>query len=180
MGLGFTLAISAMATIREILGSGTWCGLPIPWLQDNPIGIMSHGSRRLLRIRLPDRPSEQDFQGQGPSRRRNSAAPAALRQAPAARPVRRRRQNEIHDCNSADSRHYEQLCAGSSFWALSLPGRIQEAQSGGGHEHRSHLRHADGNGGDLAHLPPAPERRHQLRRYGRPWSLFWSSRPWCS
>lgn len=41
MGLGFTLAISAMATIREILGSGTWCGLPIPWLQDNPIGIMT-------------------------------------------------------------------------------------------------------------------------------------------
>lgn len=41
MGLGFTLAICAMATIREILGSGTWCGLPIPWLQNNPIGIMT-------------------------------------------------------------------------------------------------------------------------------------------
>lgn len=41
MGLGFTLAICAMATIREILGSGTWCGLPIPWLHDNPIGIMT-------------------------------------------------------------------------------------------------------------------------------------------
>lgn len=41
MGLGFTLAICAMATIREILGSGTWCGLPIPWLNDNPISIMT-------------------------------------------------------------------------------------------------------------------------------------------
>ena len=41
MGLGFTLALFCMATIREILGSGTWCGLPIPWLQDNPIGIMT-------------------------------------------------------------------------------------------------------------------------------------------
>lgn len=29
MGLGFTLALSVVATIREILGSGTWMGLPV-------------------------------------------------------------------------------------------------------------------------------------------------------
>lgn len=41
MGLGFTLAICAMAVIREVLGSGTFCGLPIPWFYDNPIGILT-------------------------------------------------------------------------------------------------------------------------------------------
>ena len=41
MGLGFTLAICAMAAIREVLGAGTFCGLPIPWLSENPIGILT-------------------------------------------------------------------------------------------------------------------------------------------
>ena len=41
MGLGFTLAICAMAVIREVLGSGTFCGLPVPWFSGNPIGIMT-------------------------------------------------------------------------------------------------------------------------------------------
>ena len=29
MGLGFTLALVAISTVREILGLGTWFGLPI-------------------------------------------------------------------------------------------------------------------------------------------------------
>lgn len=29
MGLGFTLALTAISTVREILGAGTWLGLPI-------------------------------------------------------------------------------------------------------------------------------------------------------
>ena len=29
MGLGFTFALIIIATVREILGAGTWCGLPI-------------------------------------------------------------------------------------------------------------------------------------------------------
>ncbi len=41
MGLGFTLALCAMAIIREVFGSGTFCGLPIPWLNDNPISILT-------------------------------------------------------------------------------------------------------------------------------------------
>ena len=41
MGLGFTLALLCMATIREVLGAGTFCGLPIPWLSENPISIMT-------------------------------------------------------------------------------------------------------------------------------------------
>ena len=41
MGLGFTLAICAMAAIRETLGCGTFCGLPVPWFHENPIGILT-------------------------------------------------------------------------------------------------------------------------------------------
>ena len=29
MGLGFTIALVIIATFREILGAGTWCGLPV-------------------------------------------------------------------------------------------------------------------------------------------------------
>jgi len=39
MGVGFTLALFVMSSIREILGSGTWMGLEIPVLSDNPIAI---------------------------------------------------------------------------------------------------------------------------------------------
>ncbi len=41
MGLGFTLALCAMAAIREVFGSGAFCGIPIPWLHENPISILT-------------------------------------------------------------------------------------------------------------------------------------------
>ncbi len=41
MGLGFTLALFCMASIREIFGSGTWFGLEIPVLKDNHISILT-------------------------------------------------------------------------------------------------------------------------------------------
>lgn len=41
MGLGFTLALFAMASIREIFGSGTWFGMEIPVLVDNNISILT-------------------------------------------------------------------------------------------------------------------------------------------
>ena len=41
MGLGFTLALVAMATLREVFGAGTFCGLPIPWFNENPISILT-------------------------------------------------------------------------------------------------------------------------------------------
>ena len=41
LGIGFTLAICAMAAIRETLGCGTFCGLPVPWFHENPIGILT-------------------------------------------------------------------------------------------------------------------------------------------
>ncbi len=40
MGLGFTLALFCMATIREILGSGTWCGMTLTANLFDPISIM--------------------------------------------------------------------------------------------------------------------------------------------
>ena len=54
MGLGFTLTLCIMGSIREILGSGTW--LAGDWFglakgfKGN--GHHDHGSRRILRIRL--------------------------------------------------------------------------------------------------------------------------------
>ncbi len=37
MGLGFTLALFLMGSVREILGSGKWLGLAIPYLKDTPM-----------------------------------------------------------------------------------------------------------------------------------------------
>jgi electron transport complex protein RnfE len=41
MGAGFTLTLLVMASIREILGNGTWFGLAIPWLADNGISVLT-------------------------------------------------------------------------------------------------------------------------------------------
>jgi len=40
-GVGFTLALLAIASIREILGSGTWFGIELPWIIDNNIMIFT-------------------------------------------------------------------------------------------------------------------------------------------
>ena len=40
MGVGFTLALFLMSSIREILGFGTWFGLKIPWLSTEGNSIM--------------------------------------------------------------------------------------------------------------------------------------------
>mgnify|MGYP001412363315 CR=1 FL=1 len=41
MGLGFTLTLVVMASIREVFGSGTWAGMAIPVLFDNPVSILT-------------------------------------------------------------------------------------------------------------------------------------------
>ncbi len=41
MGLGFLLALLCMATIREVFGNGTWAGLPIPFLKDHTVPILT-------------------------------------------------------------------------------------------------------------------------------------------
>jgi len=39
MGLGFTLALFAMGSLREIFGLGSWLGMKIPFLCDHPMTI---------------------------------------------------------------------------------------------------------------------------------------------
>ena len=41
MGIGFTLALFLMASIREIIGSGSWCGIEIPFLEGYTVSIMT-------------------------------------------------------------------------------------------------------------------------------------------
>ena len=41
MGVGFTLALFLMSSIREIFGSGSWCGLAIPFMGDFKIMILA-------------------------------------------------------------------------------------------------------------------------------------------
>ena len=41
MGVGFTLALFIMASIREIIGAGSWCGIAIPFLADFKVSILT-------------------------------------------------------------------------------------------------------------------------------------------
>ena len=41
MGLGFTLTLTVMATIREVLGSGSWYGIPLPIFSEFNIPILT-------------------------------------------------------------------------------------------------------------------------------------------
>lgn len=41
MGLGFTLALGVMGTIREVIGAGTILGMEIPWLSAHPMMIIA-------------------------------------------------------------------------------------------------------------------------------------------
>ena len=41
MGIGFTLALLLMASIREIFGDGAWFGMALPWLKDNNISVFT-------------------------------------------------------------------------------------------------------------------------------------------
>jgi len=40
-GIGFTVALLAIATVREILGSGSWFGISLPWLSENHAAIFT-------------------------------------------------------------------------------------------------------------------------------------------
>ena len=41
MGVGFTLALFIMSSIREIFGNGSWCGIDIPFAGDYSIMILA-------------------------------------------------------------------------------------------------------------------------------------------
>ena len=40
MGLGFTLALTAMSTVREVFGAASFAGIPIPFLEQYKIGFL--------------------------------------------------------------------------------------------------------------------------------------------
>ena len=48
MGVGFTLALGAMATIREVLGSGSFAGIAIPFMENYKISVMTKAPGGLL------------------------------------------------------------------------------------------------------------------------------------
>ncbi len=39
MGIGFTLTLFCMGSIRELLGTGSWFGLSVPWLSKHPMTV---------------------------------------------------------------------------------------------------------------------------------------------
>ena len=48
MGLGFTLALGLMSTIREVLGAGSFAGIEIPFMQNYKIAFMTKAPGGLL------------------------------------------------------------------------------------------------------------------------------------
>ena len=48
MGLGFTLALLAMATIREVFGAGTFAGTEVPFIKDYTIGVLKDAPGGML------------------------------------------------------------------------------------------------------------------------------------
>lgn len=48
MGLGFTLALGAMATVREVLGAGSFAGIAISFMENYKISVMTKAPGGLL------------------------------------------------------------------------------------------------------------------------------------
>ena len=48
MGLGFAIALLAMATIREVFGAGSFAGIEIPFLADHTINVLIQAPGGLL------------------------------------------------------------------------------------------------------------------------------------
>ena len=48
MGLGFTLALCAMATVREVLGAASFAGIPIPFLANYKIEFLAKAPGGML------------------------------------------------------------------------------------------------------------------------------------
>ena len=60
MGLGFTLSLFTMGSIREILGTGSWFGFKIPFLCDDPMTVFIMPAGGFFRAWLSYRTCEQD------------------------------------------------------------------------------------------------------------------------
>ena len=74
MGIGFTIALLMMATIREVLGSGSFAGLPIPWLSENPIKFFVEAPGGMLVYGLLIAVVYKITKGKGPKKKSFSCA----------------------------------------------------------------------------------------------------------
>lgn len=95
MGVGFTLAMLVMASIREIFGNGTWFGLAIPVLSSNTISILTMPAGGFAIFGILIAIINKVTKGQG-VKKRSSAARAAYTpppavSSPALRSLKRRR-----------------------------------------------------------------------------------------
>ena len=48
MGIGFTLALLAMSTVREVIGAGTFAGIPIPFMADYTVAYFAKAPGGLM------------------------------------------------------------------------------------------------------------------------------------
>lgn len=121
MGLGFTLALFLMGSIREIFGSGSWFGLSIPFMQGHTMSlfVMPAGGFFVLGIiiavvcRLSKKKPPK----------KSDAVPARMR-LPAGLQIVRRLKHEHGYYHHHCCRFNEQLCSFQVLRLLSVSGRF--------------------------------------------------------
>ena len=139
MGVGFTAALFLMSSVREILGAGSFLGLSIPVLSENPMlifilppggffvfGILMAVVNHLAEKRGKPRAELRGWRRTDGNDKRASRYPAHRDPHAELRPV-------------AVSRH------------LSVSRRLEKAEHRGRHERGGHLRHGAVHGGYLSH-----------------------------
>lgn len=122
MGLGFTLALFLMGSIREIFGSGSWFGLSIPFMQGHTMSlfVMPAGGFFVLGIIIAVvcRLSKKK-----PPKKKSDAVPARMR-LPAGLQIVRRLKHEYGYYHHHCCRFNEQLCSFQVLRLLSVSGRF--------------------------------------------------------
>ena len=145
MGIGYTLTVVLMATIREILGSGTWLGFKI--LPDSvaKIGIMTQAPGAFFCFGLLMAGCVW-LEGKLDARiERKSCCDIDNLKKEAESDARQTR------CYLLQHDPCQQLRAGEVLWYLPVPGRFQKAGLLRWYVRRCYLRHVHGHGCDLPH-----------------------------
>jgi len=133
MGIGYTLTVVLMATIREILGSGTWLGFKV--LPDSmaKIGIMTQAPGAFFCFGV-------------------LMAGCVWLEGKLDARIERKSCCDIDNLKKEDLLQHDpcqQLRAGEVLWYLPVPGRFQEAGLLCRYVRRCYLRHVHGYGRDL-------------------------------
>ena len=145
MGIGYTLTVVLMATIREILGSGTWLGFKV--LPDSvaKIGIMTQAPGAFFCFGLLMAGCVW-LEGKLDARieRKSCCDLDNLKKEAESDDSKTRCDLLQHDLG-------QQLRAGEVLWYLPVPGRFQKAGLLRWYVRRCYLRHVHGYGRDLPH-----------------------------